>query len=82
MAAAQSVADTVTMDTRVMRTTLSVPMVTVVVGEGNIVVAVLVVLAVLDVVIGMELEVTIDDVVDSVLVMAVELNEDGVGDKI
>jgi hypothetical protein len=67
----------VTVDTRVTATTLSVPMATVgitipFVGEENVVV--LVVLAAFDVVIGMELEVTIDDVVD--VVMEVESDED------
>jgi hypothetical protein len=70
-AAAQSAADTVTVDTRVTATTLSVSMATVGIfmGEENVVV----------VVIGMELEVTIDDVVDVVTELE---SDEGVDDKI
>jgi hypothetical protein len=67
----------VTVDTRVMGITLSVPMATVAfVGEENIVVVV-VLAAAFDVVpvVGMELEVTINDVVDDV-VMELESDED------
>jgi hypothetical protein len=65
----------VTVDTRVMGITLSVPMATVAfVGEENVVVVV-VLAAAFDVVVGMELEVTINDVVDDV-VMELESDED------